>query len=253
MEPKVEETGQERLNRVRAEAATLGIKGQYTADKFEELIAQARASGVVEKTQPSITAEEAEKIDLRMKYEEEARQKFKVARQIQLDRASIIAESESAGVVIDLPEKPTELDLARARTKLGIEKAEVKPSPETLAIEASKKRYYTFRNLEQSDAAHTVNTGGKYYFNLIPGQIHVLPEWLIRFCRRKAVTPKYERVPTGVTPGPDTVGQIAVECKRVGGEPRFLFDDLGEAPQDAPFGLVTNTEILSELLEEQLV
>ncbi len=249
--PKVEETGQERLNRVRAEAKELGISGLYTADKFEELIVQAKTGGVVPKGLPT---EELEKIGLRIKAEEEAREKFRVAHQLEIDSAFIIAESESAGVVIDLPEKPTELDLARARTKLGIEKAEIKPSPETLKIEASKRKYYRFTNLRQDDAMHTINPGGKYYIDLIPDQIHVLSEFHVKFCRQKAVVPTYERLPTGVTPGPDTVGEIAEKCVRTGGKSRFSFEELGEAPQDAKFGMVTDPKILSELLkEEQLV
>ncbi len=251
MEPeKVEETKQDRLSRVRAEAKALGISGLYTADKFEELIAQAKAGGVVKK---GLSAEELEKIEARIQAEEDARQKFKVAHQIQIDRATIIAESETAGIVIDLPDNPTELDLARARKKLGIEKAEIKPSPETLAIEASKRGYYKFTNLRQDDAMHTINPGGKYYIDLVPDQVHVLSEFHVKFCRRKAVVPTYERVPTGVVPGPDSVGQIAEECRRTGGKPRFSFEHLGEAPQDAKFGMVTDAKILSELLEEQLV
>ncbi len=253
MDEKVEETKQERLQRVRAEAKELGIVGLHSADKFEELIAEAKTNGVVVQRAPGLTAEEAEKIDARLKYEEDARAKFRVARQIEIDRASIIADSESAGIVIDLPKNPTELDLARARTKLGIEKAEVIPSPETLAIEASKRGYYVFTNLRQDDAMHTINPGGKYYIDLVPDQIHVLPDWIIKFCRKKAVTPTYEKVSTGVVPGPGTVGQLAEECKRTGGKPRFSFEYLGEAPQDAPFGMVTDPKILSELNQEQLV
>lgn len=253
MDEKVEETKAQRLIRVRAEAKELGIVGLHTADKFEELIVEAKVNGVAVQRAPGLTADEAEKIDARLKYEEEAREKFRVTRQIDIDRASIIAESESAGIVIDLPDKPTELDLARARTKLGIEKVEVKPSPETLEIEASKRGYYVFTNLRQDDAAHTINTGGKYYIDLIPDQIHVLSAFHIKFCRQKSVVPTYERVSTGAVPGPDTVGQLAEECKRTGGKPRFSFEYLGEAPQDAPFGIVTNAEILSELNQEQLV
>ena len=265
MENKVEETGMERFRRLQKEAKELGITGQHKADELEALIAQAKIDGqekVViepikesEKSATGITAEDAAKIDERLKYEEDAREKFRVARQIQIDRASIIAESETAGIVIDLPEKPTELELARARAKLGIEKLEVKPSPETLAIEKSKRGYYIFTNLEQDDAAHTVNPGGKYYINLIPNQILVLSEWHIKFFRQRAVTPVYKRVPTGVDPGPDTVGKMAEECRRVSGKPRFAFEKLGDAPDDAPFGLVTDVEVLDELRtkEEQLV
>ena len=190
-----------------------------------------------------------------MKYEEDAREKFRVARQIQIDKASIVAESETLKIKIDLSEKPTELELARARVKLGIEKKEVKPSPETVAIEAGKRGYYIFTNLEQDDAAHTVNPGGKYYINLIPDQIHVLSDWHIKFFRQKAVTPVYKRVSTGIAPGPDTVGKMAEECRRVSGKPRFSFSKVGEAPDDAPFGLVTDVEVLDKLRikEEQLI
>lgn len=262
MENKVEETGMERFRRLQKEAKELGITGQHKADELETLIDQAKENVVIvepikesEKSATGLTVEEARKIDVRLKYEEDAREKFRVARRIQIDRASIIAESETLAIVIDLPEKPTELELARARAKLGIEKKEVKPSPETLAIEASKRGYYIFKNLQQDDAAHTVNPGGKYYINLIPDQILVLSEWHIKFFRQKAVTPIYKRVPTGLAPGPDTVGEMAEECKRVGGKSRFSFEHLGEAPQNAPFGLVTDTKILDELKqkEEQLV
>ncbi len=265
MENKVEETGTERLSRLRAEAKTLGIVGRYKADEFEKMIAQAKIDGqekvVIEPISAGgLTPEEAGKIDARLKYEEDAREKFRVARQIQIDRATIIAESETHTVEIDLPEIPTELELARARAKLGIEKKEVKPSPETRAIEASKRGYYRFTNREQDDAAHTVNLGGKYTIHLIPNQIHVLSEYHVRKWDQIAVTPVYKRVPTGVVSGPDTVGELAEECRRVGGKPRFGFDYLGEAPQDAPFGLVTDTKILDEFkpkkgqtLEEQYV
>ncbi|KKL05118.1 hypothetical protein LCGC14_2609270, partial [marine sediment metagenome] len=54
----------------------------------------------------------------------------------------------------------------------------------------------------------------------------------------------YERV---TVPGPPREGQLGEECKRVGSKPRFSFEYLGEAPQDAPFGLVTDTKILDKL------
>lgn len=261
MENQVKETGMERFRRLQAEAKELGITGHHKADEFEALIAQAKIDEeeavIIEPIKPSeksaneITPEEAVKIDARLKYEDDVRERFRVARRIQIDRASIIAESEMLKIKVDLPEKPTELELARARQSLGMKKVEVKPSPETLAIEASKRGYYIFTNLEQDDAAHTVNPGGKYYINLIPDQIHVLSEWHIKFFRQKAVVPVYKRVPTGVAPGPDTVGKMAEECKRVGGKPRFSFEYLGEAPQDAPFGLVTDTKILDGLRSKE--
>ncbi len=257
MENKVKETGTERLDRLRVEAKELGIKGRFTADKFEQLIVQAKGEAVIaepikesEKSTGGLTSEEAAKIDARLKYEEDAREKFRVAHRVQIDRASIIAESELLKIKVDLPEKPTELELARARTKLGIEKTEIKPSPETVAIESSKRGYYIFTNREQDDAAHTVNPGGKYTIHLIPDQVHVLSEAHIKLFRKFAVVPVYQRVPIA---GPPVEGQMGEECRRVSSKQRFSFEKLGEAPQDAPFGLVTDTKILDKLKQEQIV
>ena len=250
MENQVKETGIERLSRLRAEAKEVGIAGRLTADEFEAAIKAKK-----EKTDPlvtprhdGITIEEAKKIDARLKYEEDARAKFRHERQIKLDRATILAESESLHIKIDLPENPTELELAKARTALGLKKTEVKPSPETVAIEASKKGYYVFTNREQDDASHTVNPGGKYTIHLIPDQIHVLSEHHVRLFRKNAVLPVYDRVPTGST----VEGQMGERCERVGSKQRFSFDYLGEAPDDAQFGLVTDVKILNKLKQEQL-
>lgn len=252
---EVKETGMERFRRLQKEAKSLGSTGHHTVDELEAFIAQAKAGDVTISIKTGITAEEAVEIDARLKYEDEVREKFKRERQIQTDRATIIAESELLKIKIDIPDNPTELELARARAKLGIEKTEVKPSPETVAIEKSKRGYYVFTNREQDDAAHTVNPGGKYVIHLIPDQIHVLSEAHIKLFRKFAVTPIYNRVSTGVIGGPDTVGELAEECKRTGSKPRFSFEYLGEAPPDAPFGLVTDIKVLEKLRveEEQLV
>ncbi len=241
------ETGTERLRRLREEAKQLGIVGRMSADEFETAITQAKAGGIVEsveKPKMGLTTEEAAKIDARLKYEFEAQEKFRIERQKQIDRATIITESESLKIPIDLPENPTELELAKARQLLGIKKSEVKPSPETIGIESSKRGYYVFTNREQDDASHTVNLGGKYFIHLIPDQVHVLSEYHIKTWRRIAVVPVYERVPI---PGPAVEGQIKEECRRTGSKARFSFEYLGEAPQDAPFGLVTDTKILDKL------
>ncbi len=251
MENQVEETGTERLGRLREEARQLGIVGTMTADQFEAAIKAKKESIPIVESEAGITPEDAKKIDARLKYEEEARQKFKHDRQVKLDRASITAESEAAGIPIDLPENPTEIELARARTKLGIEKTIPKPSPETLGIEASKRGYYIFTNREQDDAAHTTLLGGKYTINLIPDQVHVLSEYHIKKWRQIAVVPTYERVPV---PGEPVEGQMGEECKRVGGKQRFAFEFLGEAPANAPFGLVTDSKVLDKLQpKEQFV
>ncbi len=256
METQVKETGTERLSRLRAEAKELGIVGRMTADEFEERIKETKlqisAGGIVKPVDllaspaEGLTPDEAKKIEARLKYEFEVQEKFKRERQIKLDRASVIAESESSRIPIDLPENPTELELAKARTLLNIQKQEVKPSPETLAIEAGKRGYYIFTNREQDDASHTVNPGGKYTIHLIPDQVHVLSEAHIKLFRKNAVVPQYARVPTGST----VEGQMGERCERVGSKQRFSFEYLGEAPQEALFGLVTNTKILDELKKE---
>ena len=240
MEAQVQETGTDRLNRLREEARELGITGRMTSDDFEAAIkAQKEEPG-------SLPIEEAQKIDARLKYEFEAQEKFKRDRQIKLDRASIIAESESLAIPIDLPKNPNELELAKARTSLGMKKLEVKPSPETLAIEAGKRGYYIFTNREQDDASHTVNPGGKYTIHLIPDQIHVLSDAHIKLFRKNATVPQYERVSTGST----IEGEMGQVCRRVGGKPRFSFEYLDEAPQESPFGLVTDSKIITELKKE---
>ena len=77
-ENQVQETGMERLNRLRKEAATFGIKGVFTADEFEKMIAEKKAGGqVTEKTpetaspatiESGLTDDEAAKIDSEMRY-----------------------------------------------------------------------------------------------------------------------------------------------------------------------------------------
>lgn len=252
-EKQVQETGMERFRRVQAEAKALGITGQHKADEYETLIAEKKAGGQETETaspatiESGLTDDEAAKIDAEMKYRFEAEEKIREQRRIQTEKAGIVAESESLGIAVDLPENPTELQLAKARVKLGIEKTQVKPSPETVAIEASKRNYYEFMNIEQRDASHSTNPGGKYMIHLIAGQIHVLTEWHVKHFKQKSITPVYERRDTGITPGPNTVGELAQKCVKVRGEPRWMFEYLGEAPQDAPFGLVTDMKVLNEL------
>lgn len=241
------EDGRTRYHRLKAQAKELGIATeQLNAEQLEAAIAAKKG---IETSKTGLTPEEAAKIDVRLKYEFEVQEKFRIKRQIQIDRASIMVESKTLKIPIDLPEKPTELELAQARKLLGMKKLEVKPSPETVAIESSKRGYYIFTNREQDDAAHTVNPGGKYIIHLIPDQIHVLSEFHIKFFRQKAVTPVYQRVPVA---GPLVEGRMGEECKRTGSKPRFAFEYLGEAPPDAQFGLVTDTKILDELKSQPL-
>ena len=245
MDDQVKETGNEngteRLQRLRKEAKELGITGTMTAEDFEAAIKAKKDEGLI--VEDILDTDEMKKIEVTLKYEAEVREKLIRERQIKTDTATIIVESESLHIKIDLPESPTEVDLARARKKLGIVKAEVRPSPETVAIESSKRGYYRFTNREQDDARQSATLGGKYSIDLIPDQIHVLSEFHIRAWDQYAVEPVYGRVPVQ---GPLTDGDMGETCQRTGGKPRFLFSYLGEAPQNAPFGLVTDTKILEE-------
>lgn len=246
MTDKVEETGPARYHRLKAEAKELGINTEgLKADQLEEAIA---AKSTVDGP-TGISLEDAKNIEARLRFEEETREKIRGERQRVVDCAQIRAEAAAQCVVIDLPENPTEMELATARQKLSIEKKMVKPSPETLAIEAGKRGYYIFTNREQDDASHTANLGGKYIIHLIPDQVHVLTDFHIRRWRQCAVTPEYGRVPTGVIAGDATVGQAVEKCQRTGSKPRFAFEHLGEAPVDAPFGLVTDPKVLKEVLQ----
>ena len=171
----------------------------------------------------------------------EEREKLMQEQRMRQQRAEIIAESESLAIPIDLPDPCTELDLAKARRTLGLKKKQVKPSPETIAIEAGKKGYYVFRNLMQDDLDISCCPGGKHHLDLIPGEIHVLSDYHVKFFKSRAVEPTYGRVPRQDGRGEDTT--------RTGSKPRFMFELIEEAPIDAPFGLVTDESIKKKLLE----
>ncbi len=169
----------------------------------------------------------------------EVREKLMQEQRMKQQRAEIIAESESLAIPIDLPEICTELDIAKARKTLGMKKKLVKPSPETVAIEAGKKGYYVFRNLMQDDLDVSCCPGGKYRLDLVPGEIHVLSDYHIKFFRQRAIEPTYSRVSRPDGKGEDTV--------KTGSKPRFAFEFIDEAPIDAPFGLVVDESIKKKL------
>ena len=165
---------------------------------------------------------------------------------MRLDLAEIRAEAEFRGVTIDIPKEPTLTDIARLKKKLDIIIKEPKPSPETLAIESSKKVYAIFRNLEQADMDVKRNPGGKHWFHFWPDKVHVIPEWLIGYYSKNAIVPNYKKktVKTLETAQiQDTIEKV-VKGK---GRQRFSFEVLGDAPDDASFGIVTDSQILSSL------
>lgn len=129
-----------------------------------------------------------------------------------------------------------------AQKKLGLDpKKKFKPSPETIAIEKSKRKYYLFHNNEEEGVKVAFRKGPKHRFELFDGKIHVLPEWLVQNLRKTAIYPQYEFRKNPVTGLEESV--------HVGNRPRFGFDELGDAPQDADFGVVVDKEIEAQFLQ----
>lgn len=215
------------VERLRPEVAKLGIEsGDMNKDELVKAI-------------------QRKQIADRVRIEAEEREKLKQEYRLSKDRSEIIAESESLGHPIELPDPCTDLDLAKARRTLGIKKTEFKPSPETLAIEASKKAYYIFRNLEQDNVDVSCNIGGKHRFDFVPDAVHVLPTWIVGYMRSRAVFPVYGRVPR-----PDGKGE---NTQKTGEKQRFTFEFIEDAPQEAEFGVVLDESLKARLLQKELV
>lgn len=189
---------------------------------------------------------EAEAIRKTVELEEKARLRLQEQSIMKRDIAEIQAEADIRGIKIDIPTEPTLVDIAKLKKELNLMIKEPIPSPETLAIEASKKVYAVFHNREQEDMDVTFNVGGKHWFHLWPEKVHVLPKWLIGHLRRTAVYPVYnkESVPN---PQAIKVGGTIEKVVRVSNKQRFLFSDIAPAPVNASFGVVLDEKILSKL------
>lgn len=180
-------------------------------------------------------------IEKTIRMEEETRQKLMMEYDIKKGLAEVQVAADKIKMPIEIPKDPTLQDVIRLKELVGIKSKEPIPSPETIAIEKSKKVYAIFRNMEQEDLDVAFNKGDKYNFHLWPNKIHVLPAWLITNLRSTAVSPKYEIVYNKVTGNK--------ESKRVGSKPRFVFEVIGDAPPEAPFGVVLDEKILSKLTQ----
>jgi len=170
--------------------------------------------------------------------------------------------------------------------RLGIEDSHKHhPSPETVAIETSRKVYCTFVNMENpgQDGAPGADVrfwkGDKYEFHLFDQQRHVLPLCLV-VSNPEAEGPLMERmttywealgydrnhavdqaehalrqmaIPVGcVAPRVETRIDPQTQMPRtfpVGRTPRFMFTEISDAPADAEFGLVVD-EVNSEDTQE---
>ena len=180
---------------------------------------------------------ETEAIKKSVEMEEAARLRLQEQSRMKRDIAEIQAEAAIRGIKIDIPKEPTMVDIIRLKKQLNLMIKEPKPSPETIAIEKSKKVYAIFHNREQEDMDVPFCPGGKHWFHLWPERIHIIPEWLIGHLRKTARYPVYEKVVSG---GKETT-------QRTGFKQRFLFEVLGDAPDNASFGVVLDEKILSKL------
>ena len=190
---------------------------------------------------------ETEAMRQSVELEERTRLRLQEQSRTKRDIAEIQAEAALRGIKIDIPKEPTLTDIAGLKKKLNLMIKEPKPSPETLAIEASKKVYAIFHNREQEDMdIPDFTVGGKYWFHLWPEKIHVLPEWVINHWRKVARYPVYGKT-TVPNPQGVKVGETIERSGRIGWKQRFLFEILGDAPGNAPFGVVLDEKILSKL------
>ncbi len=202
---------------------------------------------------------ETEAIRKSVELEEKVRLRLQEQSRMKRDIAEIQAEAAVRGVKIDIPKEPTLADIAKLKKELNLKIKEPIPSPETMAIEGgvdpktgkvippSKKVFAVFHNREQEDMdIPDFTVGGKYWFHLWPEKIHVLPEWLIGHWRRTARYPIYGKV-TVPNPQGVKVGETMEKAGRTGWKQRFLFEVLGDAPDNASFGVVLDEKILSKL------
>lgn len=152
-------------------------------------------------------------------------------------------ETESIRKTLEIEEQLRAQRLLEVQKKFGLDpKRKPKPSPETLAIEKSKRKYYKFLNLEEAKVDVTFRKGEKYRFHIFDSYIHVLPEWLVKNLRHTATIPVFEDRPDPLT------GHV--RSVRTGSRQRFSFEELGDAPDNAPFGVVLDEEIIRQFEPE---
>ncbi|MFA5382058.1 MAG: hypothetical protein WC356_02750 [Candidatus Micrarchaeia archaeon] len=116
-------------------------------------------------------------------------------------------------------------------------------SPESKAIEASKKVYALFRNIANPGATEKINKGCLHTFTLYDGRVHILPIWLVDNLRKTiaGTEPQYETTPHPVSGEPVS--------RRTGVSRKYIFEVLNDAevPKDAQFGVVLDKAILDKL------
>ena len=192
---------------------------------------------------------ETEVIKKSVELEEKVRLRLQEQSVMKRDIADIQAEAVVRGIKIDIPKEPKLTDIMKLKKELDLMIKEPKPSPETVAIEASKKVYAVFHNREQDDMdIPDFTVGGKHWFHLWPEKVHILPEWLISHWRKTARYPLYGKI-TVPNPQGVKVGETIEKVGLIGWKQRFLFEILGDAPAGSSFGVVLDEEILSKLTQ----
>lgn len=183
--------------------------------------------------------------DLENKTNEELRD---MAKKLDLDVPSALGREKLIDAVDEALLKKQETIKALAVEEVRQKKADelkinklAKPSPETLAIEKSKKVYCIFLNMESPDSDVRFCIGEKYVFHFYHGKKHVVPEVLISEKRDDAWISRAQRCIRPVY-AKKTLPDGRVIDAKIGDERRFIFSAIGPAPDDAPFGAVFEKE-----------
>lgn len=165
-----------------------------------------------------------------------------------LNKMEIVEAIEKAHIKMKIElEAKARAELAtKAARALGMDpRKKSKPSPETLAIQNSKRKYYVFRNQEEEGVKVTIRKGEKYRFEMHDGRIHCLPVWLVENLRKTATYPIYAQ-----RKNPATGLEYSAH---VGNRPRFGFDELEDAPEDTPFGVVIDHDLEKKHLPQPVL
>lgn len=179
-------------------------------------------------------------LEKQVRMEMEARERIRLEYELKERVAKIKAEAAVKGVTLDI-EEPYTLEKAIAmEQKLKIVYAP-KVSPETQTMKDSKKIYAMFTHMEQAnlDAYVQPGTDSRYHIHFYPDRVHVIPEAMIQYCKDRCWQPLYSDVTD-----PETGMRTS---KITGRRPRFMLTKLEDAPDDAPFGCVTDEDTLKKL------
>jgi hypothetical protein len=133
------------------------------------------------------------------------------------------------------------VDVQNKLSDAGIKIPKGYSTPESQAIDKSKKVYAIFNNIVNPGCCEQFNPGLVHKFQCYDGQVHVLPEALIEMLTKtsRGTSPVHKQVRDPAT------GQIRAE--RVSVERNYSFQVLSDAPTDSKFGVVTDIETLTKL------